>query len=78
VSPEASAGVLGERARGASRLRTVGWRQRARRVLADEVADTIREAIFSGRIDLGQRLIEEDLATMLKVSRGPVREPSHS
>jgi DNA-binding GntR family transcriptional regulator len=47
-------------------------------VLADEVADTIREAIFSGRIDLGQRLIEEDLATMLKVSRGPVREPSHS
>jgi DNA-binding GntR family transcriptional regulator len=45
-----------------------------RRVLADEVADTIREAIFSGRIDLGQRLIEEDLATMLNVSRGPVRE----
>jgi DNA-binding GntR family transcriptional regulator len=43
-------------------------------VLADEVADTIREAIFSGRIDLGQRLIEEDLATMLNVSRGPVRE----
>jgi DNA-binding GntR family transcriptional regulator len=45
-----------------------------RRVLADEVADTIREAIFSGQIDLGQRLIEEDLATMLNVSRGPVRE----
>jgi DNA-binding GntR family transcriptional regulator len=45
-----------------------------RRVLADEVADTIREAIFSGRIGLGQRLIEEDLATMLNVSRGPVRE----
>jgi DNA-binding GntR family transcriptional regulator len=45
-----------------------------RRVLADEVAHAIREAIFSGRIDLGQRLIEEDLATMLNVSRGPVRE----
>lgn len=45
-----------------------------RRVLADEVADTIREAIFSGQIELGQRLVEEDLASMLNVSRGPVRE----
>ena len=45
-----------------------------RRVLADEVADSIRAAIFSGRIDLGQRLIEEELAGMLNVSRGPVRE----
>jgi DNA-binding GntR family transcriptional regulator len=45
-----------------------------RRVLADEVADSIRQAIFGARIDLGQRLIEEDLATMLNVSRGPVRE----
>jgi len=45
-----------------------------RRVLADDVADSIREAIFSGQLDLGQRLIEEDLASMLNVSRGPVRE----
>jgi DNA-binding GntR family transcriptional regulator len=45
-----------------------------RRVLADEVADSIREAIFSGQIDLGQRLVEEELAKMLSVSRGPVRE----
>jgi len=45
-----------------------------RRVLADDVADSIREAIFSGRIDLGQRLIEEELASTLDVSRGPVRE----
>ncbi len=45
-----------------------------RRVLADDVADSIREAIFAGRIDLGQRLIEEELATTLNVSRGPVRE----
>lgn len=41
-----------------------------RRVLADEVADAIREAIFAGRIDLGQRLVEEELATDLNVSRG--------
>jgi DNA-binding GntR family transcriptional regulator len=45
-----------------------------RRVLADEVADAIRDAIFAGRIDLGQRLVEEDLASNLNVSRGPVRE----
>jgi DNA-binding GntR family transcriptional regulator len=45
-----------------------------RRVLADDVADSIREAIFAGQIDLGQRLIEEELATTLDVSRGPVRE----
>ncbi len=45
-----------------------------RRVLADEVADAIRDAIFAGRIDLGQRLVEEELATNLNVSRGPVRE----
>ena len=45
-----------------------------RRVLADEVADAIRNAIFGGRIDLGQRLVEEELASNLKVSRGPVRE----
>jgi DNA-binding GntR family transcriptional regulator len=45
-----------------------------RRVLADEVADAIRDAIFTGSIDLGQRLVEEDLAAGLNVSRGPVRE----
>lgn len=45
-----------------------------RRVLVDEVADAIRNAIFSGRIDLGQRLVEEELASNLNVSRGPVRE----
>ena len=45
-----------------------------RRVLADEVADAIRDAIFSGRIELGQRLVEEELASTLSVSRGPVRE----
>ncbi len=45
-----------------------------RRVLADEVADAIRNAIFAGQIDLGQRLVEEEMASNLNVSRGPVRE----
>ena len=40
-----------------------------RRVLTDEVVD----AILSGKIRPGARLIEEDLAASLKVSRGPVR-----
>jgi DNA-binding GntR family transcriptional regulator len=44
-----------------------------RRVLSDEVADAIRDAIFDGRIDLGQRLVEDELASTLNVSRGPVR-----
>ena len=44
----------------------------ARRVLADEVADALREAIMTGRFESGQRLIEHELATQLAVSRGPV------
>jgi DNA-binding GntR family transcriptional regulator len=46
----------------------------ARRVLADEVADALRDAIMTGRFEPGQRLIEHELATQLAVSRGPVRE----
>lgn len=46
----------------------------ARRGLADEVADAIREAVVSGRFRAGQRLREEELAASLRVSRGPVRE----
>jgi DNA-binding GntR family transcriptional regulator len=45
-----------------------------RRVLTDEVVDAIRNAILSGKIRAGARLIEEDLAASLKVSRGPVRQ----
>lgn len=45
-----------------------------RRVLTDDVVDSIRHAILSGKIKPGARLIEEDLALSLKVSRGPVRQ----
>ncbi len=45
-----------------------------RRVLADEVADALRNAIVKGHFEPGQRLIEHELATQLDVSRGPVRE----
>jgi DNA-binding GntR family transcriptional regulator len=45
-----------------------------RRGLADEVADSIRNAIFSGAYELGAQLREVELAAALEVSRGPVRE----
>jgi DNA-binding GntR family transcriptional regulator len=45
-----------------------------RRGLADEVADRIRDAIFSGAYELGAQLREVELAAALEVSRGPVRE----
>lgn len=45
-----------------------------RRGLADEVADSIREAIFSGAYAPGAQLREVELSAALDVSRGPVRE----
>ena len=45
-----------------------------RRGLADEVADRIRDAIFSGAYAPGGQLREVELADALDVSRGPVRE----
>jgi DNA-binding GntR family transcriptional regulator len=45
-----------------------------RRVLADEVADSLRNAIVRGTLASGQRLVEDELAAQLGVSRGPVRE----
>jgi DNA-binding GntR family transcriptional regulator len=40
----------------------------------DDVTDAIREAILSGKLAAGTRLIEDDLADQLNVSRGPVRQ----
>lgn len=45
-----------------------------KRSLADDVVDRLREAIFHGRFKPGESLREEQLATMLDVSRGPIRE----
>lgn len=45
-----------------------------RRGLADEVADRIRDAIFSGVYAPGVQLREVELAEVMGVSRGPVRE----
>ena len=51
-----------------------GIRPPVRRGLTEQVADSIRQAIFSGSFDLGDRLNEADIADRLHVSRGPVRE----
>ncbi|HEX6345608.1 GntR family transcriptional regulator [Umezawaea sp.] len=45
-----------------------------RRGLAEEVADRIREAVFSGAYAPGAQLREVELSEALEVSRGPVRE----
>ena len=45
-----------------------------RRGLAEEVADRIRDAIFTGAYPPGAALREVELSAALQVSRGPVRE----
>jgi DNA-binding GntR family transcriptional regulator len=45
-----------------------------KRSLADDVVDRLRNAIFHGSYKPGEPLREEQLAAMLDVSRGPVRE----
>ncbi|CAL9333257.1 hypothetical protein SUDANB176_00113 [Streptomyces sp. enrichment culture] len=46
----------------------------ARRGLAEEAADPVRAAIFSGHFPPGAALREVEPAGRLGVSRGPVRE----
>jgi DNA-binding GntR family transcriptional regulator len=46
----------------------------SKQTLSEDIADRIREAIIQGQFTPGQRLREEQLASTLEVSRGPVRE----
>lgn len=46
----------------------------SRQSLAEEVAATLRQDILSGSLAPGERLIEVNVANVLGVSRGPVRE----
>lgn len=54
--------------------RSLGLAMATRRVLADVVTDDLRDAIVSQELIPGRRLAEDELATQLGVSRGPVRE----
>ena len=44
------------------------------RTAVRHVVDKLREAISSGRLAPGSRLVEQDLAAQFQVSRGPIRE----
>ncbi len=44
------------------------------RTLSDQVADQLRQAILLGQLKPGQRIIEQDMAEALALSRGPVRD----
>jgi DNA-binding GntR family transcriptional regulator len=44
------------------------------RTLSDQVADQLRQAILLGQLKPGQRIIEQDIAEALALSRGPVRD----
>ena len=50
----------------------IEWRSRIR--LVDEVAEVLREGIYAGRYAPGARLLQEELAAELDVSRTPLRE----
>ena len=45
-----------------------------KKLLSENVVGAIRSAILNGELELGQRLVETDLAEQLGVSRGPIRE----
>jgi len=42
--------------------------------LTQQVTLKLRQAILDGRIKAGERIIEEEIAAMMKTSRGPVRD----
>jgi DNA-binding GntR family transcriptional regulator len=44
------------------------------RTLSDQVADQLRQAILLGQLRPGQRIIEQEIAEALALSRGPVRD----
>lgn len=45
-----------------------------RESLAVEVANKIQEEIFAGTFEPGQKLLEQELSTHMKTSRGPIRD----
>lgn len=45
-----------------------------RELLSSQVADTVRNEILAGRLEPGQRIIEQELCDSMDISRGPIRE----
>ncbi|MHB0856872.1 MAG: GntR family transcriptional regulator [Anaerolineae bacterium] len=44
------------------------------RTLSDHVAQRLREAVLSGQLKPGQRVVEHEIAAAMQMSRGPVRD----
>jgi GntR family transcriptional regulator, gluconate operon transcriptional repressor len=47
---------------------------KTRKLLAEDIADSVRLAILNGSFEPGERLVESRIAQQLGVSRGPLRE----
>lgn len=65
--------------RAQSRARVQAWSETpspaiARSVLSEQVSKVIVEGLLGGRFRPGERLVENDLAALLGVSRSPIRE----
>ncbi len=54
-----------------------GMRVAKRKSLREEVYDSLKKSILHGKLKGGQRLIEEQLAHQIGISRTPVREAFH-
>ncbi len=54
-------------------LKEIFPRKYRRRQVSQEIYDQLKKMILSGRLQKGQRLVEEKLANQLDVSRNPVR-----
>ena len=54
-----------------------GKRVARRKSLREEVYDSLRKSILHGKLEGGQRLIEEQVAFQIGISRTPVREAFH-
>lgn len=59
------------RARDSARLSPYPWHNRPS--LVDEIAQVLRERIFSGHYPAGQPMLQVQLANELQVSRTPLR-----
>ncbi len=54
-------------------LKEIFPRKYKRRQVSQEIYDQLKKMILAGRLQKGQRLVEEKLANQLDVSRNPVR-----
>lgn len=54
-------------------LKEIFPRKYRRRQMSQDIYDQLKKMIASGKLEKGQRLVEEKLANQLNVSRNPVR-----